>query len=151
MPLRSSDTRSVASRLSAAPALLVVAAACLFASATISIAANTPALLHAKNVRKAARPGTLVVPDLRRQVFVFAKGMLEDEGYGWRVVGTVHGYSANVVVSQTPLPGTRIVDTGSPLIKLELSRSSRYPQAGAPEDASPYSATAIRLADHKSR
>jgi hypothetical protein len=77
--------------------------------------------------------------------------MLEDEGYAWRVVGKVHGYSANVVVSQSPVPGTRVVDTGSPLIKLQLSRSSRYPQAGAPEDTSPYGATAIHVAGHTSR
>jgi beta-lactam-binding protein with PASTA domain len=137
--------------LAAVPAVLVVAAACLLASATISIAAETPAKPHAQSPRKVAGFGTVVVPDLRKQAFVFAKGILEDEGYAWRVVGKVHGYAANLVVSQSPLPGTRVVDTGSPLIKLELSHSSRYPQAGAPEDTSPYSATAIRLAGHKSR
>jgi hypothetical protein len=147
-----SDTRTVAIRIpAAAPAVLVVAAACLLASATISVAADTPAKPHVQTAKPAAGFGTMVVPDLRKQAFVFAKGMLEDEGYAWRVVGKVHGYAANIVVSQTPVPGTRVVDTGSPLIKLELSRSSRYPQAGAPEDTAPYSATAIRLAGHASR
>ena len=73
----------------------------------------------------------LVVPDVRRQVFVFAKGTLEDSGLGWQVKGSVRGFAANQVVSQSPKPGTRVVDTGAPKITLELSRSS------APEPVPP--------------
>ena len=136
--------------LAAVPAVLVVTAACLLASATISIAAESPATPRAKDA-KPAGPGTLVVPDLRDQAFVFAKGMLEDEGYAWRVVGRVHGFAGNRVVSQTPLPGTRVQDTGSPLITLELARSPRYRQAGEPEDSSPYGGTAIRVVGYPPR
>ena len=136
--------------LTAVPAALVVTAACLLASATISIAAGTPWTPRARDA-KPAGPGTLVVPDLRDQAFVFAKGMLEDEGYAWRVVGRVHGFAGNRVVSQTPLPGTRVQDTGSPLITLELARSPRYRQAGEPQDSSPYGGTAIRVVGYPPR
>src|SRR5205807_1363915 len=50
-------------------------------------------------------PLTLVVPDLRREAFVFAKGQLQDAGFAWKVVGGAPGYPANVVVSQSPAPG----------------------------------------------
>src|SRR5207253_10948291 len=33
---------------------------------------------------------------------------------------SVHGFAANVVVAQSPIPGTRVFDTGAPLVKLTL-------------------------------
>jgi len=90
---------------------------------------------------------TLIVPDLRRQAFVFAKGQLQDAGFSWRVVGGVRGFAANVVVAQSPAAGVKVFDTGAPLIKLTLSRNRKYVQSGAPEDISPYRATPIQLAD----
>jgi hypothetical protein len=90
---------------------------------------------------------TLIVPDLRRQAFVFAKGQLQDAGFSWRVVGAVHGYAANVVLSQSPAAGTKLFDTGAPQIKLTLSRNRKYLQSGAPEDVSPYRPTALQLAN----
>src|SRR5260221_13844581 len=58
----------------------------------------------------------LVVPDVRKQAYVFAKGTLGDAGFAWRVRGSVQGYSANTVGTQSPLAGTRVVDTGAPLV-----------------------------------
>jgi hypothetical protein len=107
--------------------------------------ATTPAPAAAPTpVQKRA---TLVVPDLRRQAFVFAKGQLQDAGFAWRVVGGVHGYAANVVVDQQPAAGAKLFDTGAPVVKLTLSRNRKYAQVGAPEDISPYRATAVQRAD----
>jgi len=86
----------------------------------------------------------LVVPDLRNQAFVFAKGALEDGGFAWRVNGPVHGFAANTVVSQSPAPGSKLVDTGAPLVTLTLRRASGYAETGIAEDTSPYAATAVR-------
>jgi len=88
----------------------------------------------------------LLVPDVRNQAFVFAKGMLEEAGFAWFVSGSVRGYSANVVVSQSPAAGTPVVDAGTPRITLVLQRGS-YAQTGEPEDISPYAATAPQPAD----
>jgi PASTA domain len=88
----------------------------------------------------------LLVPDVRNQAFVFAKGMLEEAGFAWFVSGSVRGYSANVVVSQSPAAGTPVVDAGTPRITLVLQRGS-YAQTGEPEDISPYAATAPQAAD----
>jgi hypothetical protein len=53
----------------------------------------------------AAAPEPLVVPDVRKQAYVFAKGTLEQGGFAWRVEGAVPGFAANIVVSQSPEPG----------------------------------------------
>jgi hypothetical protein len=86
----------------------------------------------------------LVVPDLRNQAFVFAKGALEDGGFAWRVNGPVHGFAANTVVGQSPAPGSKLVDTGAPLVTLTLRRANGYAETGIAEDTSPYAATAVR-------
>ncbi len=93
----------------------------------------------------AAAPPTLVVPDVRGQVYVFAKGALEQAGFAWKVEGAVKGYAANVVASQTPAPGAKVYVDGSPLITLALKQNAGYKQEGTPEDASPYPGTAVRL------
>src|SRR5581483_10706682 len=89
----------------------------------------------------------LTVPDVRNQAFVFAKGALQDAGFAWRVAGRVQGYPANRVLSQTPAPGTRVYDTGAPLVTVSLARNARYSQEGTPEDTSPYHATATEVAE----
>lgn len=91
-------------------------------------------------------PLTLVVPDIRREAFVFAKGQLHDGGFAWKVVGGTAGYPANVVVSQSPAPGTRLIDTGAPLITVTLQRNKQSGPQGEPENTSPYAPTAVRLA-----
>jgi hypothetical protein len=85
----------------------------------------------------------VTVPDVRNQPFTFAKGMLEDAGFAWQVVGAAHGFPANVVVSQSPAPGTSLVQTGAPMITLTLRQVSKY-GGGQPEDTSPYAATAVQ-------
>jgi hypothetical protein len=92
-----------------------------------------------------AAPEPLVVPDVRKQAYVFAKGTLEQEGFAWRVEGGVAGFAANVVVSQSPAPGTRVVPDGSPIVVLQLSRNGAYKQEGVPENVSPYPGKAARL------
>lgn len=139
-----SDGSHVGTRIAAAlPRMVIVLAACLLASATIGFAAE----VRVKPQRHQAaptKPHVLVVPDVRHQVFVFAKGMLEDDGFAWRVTGSVHGYAPNRVISQSPAAGTRVVDTGAPRIDLELERDTSYAEHGSPEDRSPYSGTAVR-------
>ena len=54
-------------------------------------------------------------------------------GFGWKVRGSVHGYPANLVVSQSPKPGTPRVDTGAPTITLCLAQghgAAARPAAG---------------------
>jgi len=127
--------------------LTAVAAAALLVSATISLAADKPATV--KPATHAAKPQqVLVVPDVRHQLFVFASGMLEDGGFGWKVRGSVGGYPANVVVSQSPKPGTHVIDTGAPTITLRLERG-KSAQLGEPQDRSPYGASLIRRPNRK--
>jgi hypothetical protein len=121
---------------------------------TVGLAA-TATLTYAAGRQLGSSPGTaattppaapLVVPDVVSQAFVFAKGSLEDAGFSWKVVGSVHGYSANTVVRQSPVAGTKVVDTGAPLVILTLRRNGSYPQKGEAEDQSPYQASVIQPA-----
>ena len=93
----------------------------------------------------AAKPEPLVVPDVRKQAYVFAKGSLEQSGFAWRVEGAVPGFAANVVVSQSPAPGSRVIADGAPIIVLRLSRNGSYAQEGIPENVSPYAGKPARL------
>jgi hypothetical protein len=128
------------------PRVLVVAIVWILGSGTLTFAAerHLDAHVRAKPPAAPAKP-VLVVPDVRSQAFIFAKGILEDGGFAWRVAGSVHGYATNVVAAQVPAPGTRIEDTGAPTITLRLSRGS-YAEAGSPQDDAPYVGTATRLA-----
>ncbi len=119
----------------------------LAATATLTYAAGQmPSSTPAATTTTAATP-PLVVPDVRNQAFVFAKGSLEDAGFAWRVLGSVHGYAANTVAAQSPAAGTRVLDTGAPLITLTLKRNSSYPQTGVAADASPYAGTVLQPAE----
>jgi PASTA domain len=121
----------------------VAAVLASLAMTAISFAAGRQlSVVPAAPKRLPATPVTLVVPDLRNEAFVFAKGQLQDAGFAWKVAGGVGGYPANIVVSQSPAAGTKLVDTGSPLITLRLEKNKQYGQTGDPEDSSPYSATA---------
>jgi hypothetical protein len=128
------------------PRVLVVSAVWIFASGTLTFAADKTLTAHVSAKTPAAAPKpTLIVPDVRTQAYVFAKGILADGGFAWRVVGSVRGYATNLVASQSPAPGVRIADTGAPTIELRLTRG-RYAQSGIPEDSAPYVGTAARLA-----
>jgi hypothetical protein len=129
------------------PRIAVLVLVALGATAGLTYAAGSRlASAPAVPTVSTAPPEPLVVPDVRNQAFVFAKGTLEEAGFSWLVSGSVHGYSSNVVVSQSPAAGTRVIDAGAPRITLVLKRSS-YPQNGEAEDASPYAATAAQPAD----
>ena len=140
----------MAARLvSVLPRFAIVTFVFLFATAAVTFAAGKQ--LAAKPATKAATaasaPPTLVVPDVRKQAFVFAKGSLEDGGFAWRVAGSVHGFAANTVAAQSPAPGVRLIDTGAPLVTVTLVRNPRYSEHGAPEDASLLRGTKIEFAD----
>src|SRR5581483_122015 len=127
--------------------LFIAAVLGALAVTAISFAAGSPpAVVPASQTRLPAVPLTLVVPDLRNEAFVFAKEQLQDAGFAWTVKGGVAGYPANIGVGQSPAPGTKLADTGSPLITVTLERNKQYGQTGEPENASPYSPTATKPA-----
>ena len=128
-------------------AALVALGIVFTAGVTWAASRGVPRVDKLPALTKVAAPAKLVVPDVRKEAFVFAKGTLEDGGFAWRVVGPVHGYAANTVVSQSPAPGTRVYDTGAPLVILKLKRNGSYGQRGLAEDASPYAATEVAPAD----
>jgi hypothetical protein len=119
----------------------------LAATATLTYAAGQMPSSATPSSTTAAPAPPLVVPDVRNQAFVFAKGSLEDAGFAWRVLGSVHGYAANTVATQSPAAGTRVLDTGAPLITLTLKRNGSYPQTGEAADASPYAGTVLQPAE----
>ena len=121
---------------------------CLLTSAAVTFAAGEapsqqPTTPPAAAAAPAA-PTTLVVPDVRGQVYVFAKGILEDGGFAWKVEGSVGGYAASTVDAQSPAPGTVLENTGAPTIVLRLAKNPRYPEKGTPENRSPYSGTLVK-------
>lgn len=135
------------------PRAALIACAIGLVSATITFAASStlssstpPAVTP-----EALEPEALVVPDVRKQAYVFAKGSLEQEGFAWRVEGAVPGYAANVVVSQLPEPGSRVVPDGAPIVVLRLSRNSGYKQEGTPENIAPYPGKPARLVGAKAK
>ena len=130
-----------APRLAALTLVWLLATAALTYAAAQKTPASAPPVTTAATTT-AAR-ALLTVPDVRHQAYTFAKGTLTDAGFGWKVTGGVAGYASNVVVTQTPAPGTQVVDTGAPTITLTLSRSGT--QVGIPESASSVVGTAIRL------
>jgi len=129
------------------PPAVVVALAWVLGTAAFTFAADQTQLIGStpKPNPAAAQPPELAVPSVTGQAFVFAKGMLEDSGFAWRVVGSVHGYAGNQVIAQSPAAGTRVVDTGAPTIVLNLVRG-KYAENGVPEDTPSYTGTAIKLA-----
>jgi hypothetical protein len=143
---RASDAPAVSRRVLTLPRVTAVAAAVLLVSATISLAADKPTA-RKPAVHVSAQRQVMVVPDVTHQLFVFASGILEDGGFGWKVRGSVGGYPANVVVSQSPKPGTKVIDTGAPAITLSLVRGSGA-ELGEPQNRSPYGASLIRPARH---
>src|SRR5688572_302131 len=102
------------------PRLLALTVIWLLGAATYTLAAEkkTPPTNAADSAT--ARPEVLVVPDVRGKAYVFAKGILQDAGFAWRVQGPVQGYAANVVTFQSPAPRARVVDNGAPTVTLRL-------------------------------
>jgi len=137
----------MAARLTALlPRFLALTVIWLLGAATYTLAADTvPIAKHEKTAEAAAKPHVLMVPDVRKKAYVFAKGILQDAGFAWRVDGNVKGFSANTVTVQRPAPGTKVIDNGAPLVVLSLSRNTTYGESGLPENSAPYKATRVVL------
>jgi hypothetical protein len=130
------------------PRAVVVALIWVLATAAFTFAADTT-IIGPSSPSSASTPAKapeLVVPSVTGQAYVFAKGILEDGGFAWRLSGGVRGYAANRVMAQTPAAGTHVVDTGAPTIVLRLVRGP-YAEHGSPVNSSSYHGTKIRLAN----
>jgi hypothetical protein len=128
------------------PRIALIGGVFLFASATLTWGAAQRLNAAPASKRTVLVRPKVVVPDVTGQAFVFAKGALEDAGFAWRVSGKVHGYSTNTVATQSPAPGTKLIDTGAPLVQVTLDRG-KYAETGEPEDLSPYLPTAVTPAN----
>jgi hypothetical protein len=117
----------------------------LIAGGTLTLAADTAAPQRPTLVAVPAGPKTLTVPQVTGQAYVFAKGILQDSGFAWRVSGAVKGYAPNTVVDQQPSAGSVVLDTGAPTITLTLVRNRAYVELGTPENQAPYAGSAVRL------
>jgi hypothetical protein len=127
-------------------AVLAIGVLSLTAGLTYAAGSDVPSAPTPTTTTAAPIP-PVVVPDVRNQPFVFAKGMLEDAGLAWKVIGRVQGLPGNLVVSQSPAPGTRLVQTGSPLVTVTLKQVGKYAHSGEAENESPYEATAVQPVD----
>jgi hypothetical protein len=129
------------------PRLVALVVIWLLAAASWTLAAGGPTTPEATAPAAGdeAKPDVLVVPDVRGQAYVFAKGILQDAGFAWRVQGPVKGFAANSVASQNPAPGVKVVDNGAPTVAIRLSRNAKYHEQGLPEDVAPYEGTAVVL------
>jgi hypothetical protein len=127
------------------PRVFVFVVVALLATATITFAASTRSGAPTSTPAQSTAKPILLVPDVRDQAYVFAKTTLEEGGFAWRVTGSVQGYAANTVVSQSPAPGTRVYDTGSPTITLGLKMNTSYPQGGSPENSSSFPGTVVQI------
>jgi hypothetical protein len=138
----------MASRLAALlPRLIALTVIWLLATSTITFAAGSRTLENEPQAPAAEKErAVLVVPDVRRQAYVFAKGILEDGGFAWRVEGHVQGYAANIVTVQSPAPGVRVIDNGTPTVILRLERNGEYQERGLPQNSAPYPGDELRLA-----
>ena len=85
------------------------------------------------------------MPQVTGQAYVFAKGILQDGGFAWQVLGPVRGFAGNTVVAQEPAPGSVVVDTGAPTVTLTLKQNASYAERGKPDNKAPYSGTAVLL------
>jgi hypothetical protein len=138
----------MASRLAALlPRLVALTVIWLLATSTITFAAGSRTLAQQPEEPAAEKAdAVLTVPDVRRQAYVFAKGILEDGGFAWRVEGPVQGYAANLVADQVPAPGVRVADNGTPTVVLRLERNAEYEERGLPQNAAPYPGDPVVLA-----
>ena len=118
---------------------------CALASVAVTIAIARDGSSESKHQVKILPPPTKVVPGVIGQPYVFAESTLQHAGFGWKVVGSVAGWAGVTVLSQIPAPGTKVVDTGAPLVTLRLVKPKGYVTQGTPENSSPYAGTKIML------
>jgi hypothetical protein len=117
----------------------------LIAGGTLTIAADRVAPQRPTLVTVSAAKMKLTVPQVTGQAYVFAKGILQDNGFAWQVLGPVRGFAGNTVVAQEPAAGSVVVDTGAPTITLTLQKSPSNAERGKPDNKAPYSGTAVLL------
>ena len=117
----------------------------LIAGGTLTLAADRLAVQRPTLLSAAEKDATVTVPEVTDQAYVFAKGILQDGGFAWRVIGPVRGYAVNTVVEQQPAAGAVVLDTGAPTVLLTLKRNKAYSQQGRPQNFAPYGGTAVRL------
>jgi hypothetical protein len=117
----------------------------LVAGGTLTIAADRVNPQRPTLIPVSASPKTLTVPKVTGQAYVFAKGILQDGGFAWHLLGSVQGYAGNTVVDQTPTAGSVVLDTGAPTITLILARNPAYAEQGTPENNAPYDGTTVLL------
>jgi PASTA domain-containing protein len=138
------DGTVMAARLTALlPRLLALTVIWLLGAATFTLAAEKKPSTPTPAVSEPTQPTVLVVPDVRGKAYVFAKGILQDAGFAWRVNGSVQGYAANVVLTQSAAPGTRAVDNGAPIVVLKLAKNKLYGERGLPENDAPMRGTSL--------
>jgi hypothetical protein len=145
--------RARSRRRRAAPRVVVAALALVAAIPFLPSTASRGALparwqsgAPASDHLGAAATGVLVVPDVCRPAYVFAKGKLQESGFAWQLTGAVEGYAGNRVLRQIPAPGTAVVDTGAPTVTLELRHSEDYVPHGMPDNHAPYEGTTLEIA-----
>jgi hypothetical protein len=124
--------------------IAAIVALCFLTTTPFSFASDQSLPAPTVKPRVVERP-VLVVPHVQGQAYVFAKGILEDQGFAWRVPGG-NGFAANTVVAQSPAAGMRVRDTGAPLVTLTLVANRAYPERGTPDNKAPYRGTALRPA-----
>ena len=118
---------------------------CALASIALTIVFAHGDSSKSRRKAKVTAPPTKTVPGVVNQPYVFAESALQQQGFGWKVVGPVAGWASAVVSSQSPAQGTKVVDTGAPLVALQLSKPKGLVTQGIPENSSPYAGTEIML------
>ncbi len=146
------DAETVTPRLPAMVVrLLVLVSVWLLGTSTLSLAQENQTVDGTEQGQPAETQAdesatVLVVPDVHGLPYVFAKGVLEDAGFSWKVKGKVEGFATNLVVKQSVKPGAKVLDGGAPKIVLELKPNPDYEEQGLADNSSSYPGTKLVLA-----
>jgi hypothetical protein len=124
--------------------VVALVAICVLGLTGLTIAASRSSSSKPSHVIETTKLPTKIVPDVVGQPYVFAESTLQAHGFGWRVEGPVAGWAEALVVRQTPVANTEVLDTGAPLVTLQLAKPKGH-QSGTPENSSPYAGTKIVL------
>jgi len=124
--------------------VVALVAICVLVLIGLIIAASRSNSSEPPQVTETAKLPTKFVPDVVGQPYVFAESTLQARGFGWRVEGPVAGWAEAPVLLQEPVANTEVLDTGAPLVTLQLAKPKGH-QSGTPEDSSPYAGTKIVL------
>ena len=129
-------------RITPARIIMAVVAVVVLVSMGLTIAASRNSSSKPSQVPGSTVFPTKTVPDVVGQPYVFAESMLQAHGFGWQVKGRVAGWADALVITQSPAANTVVVDTGAPLVVLQLAKPSGT-QTGTPVNSSPYAGTKI--------